>query len=468
MERPGAGRADGHRAGAAANGGPAGGMGRLAGGMGGPAGGMGGLAGGMGGLAGGMGGGLDDWRPGTGSGRGSGAPTLRAALMRSSFFHAFAGDAAAGAEASAAGRRWAMWGDVAGGRFGAGDGGLSLDGEVATATVGFDGQGARWLGGVALSYSEGEGEYGGGGTAGGTLTSTLAGLHPYFRYAFGERSSVWGVLGYSEGELRLAPEGAETALETDLTTSMAAFGGRAALFGGSERFGLALLSDVRLTHTAAAAARGLARGEGATGRVRVMVEGAGTMTLGNGAVLRPMFEAGLRYDDGDAETGGGFEVGAGLAYTAGRLTAQLNARGLLTHEAADYEEWGVSGSLLYRGCADGRGLSASLGSGWGATQSGVRSLWTRDTVDGLARGAAAPAAAGRHWAEFGYGLDGPRGRALWTPYVGVDAGGGARALRLGLNFVSGPNAEFGLELGRRDGGGEAAQHAIELRGALRW
>ena len=446
MERLGAGRADGHRAGAAANGGP---------------------AGGMGGLAGGMGGGLDDWRPGTGSGRGSGAPTLRAALMRSSFFHAFAGDAAAGAEASAAGRRWAMWGDVAGGRFGADDGGLSLDGEVATATIGFDGQGVRWLGGVALSYSEGDGEYGGGGTAGGTLTSTLAGLHPYFRYAFGERGSVWGVLGYSEGELRLTPEGAETALETDLTTSMAAFGGRAALFGGSERFELSLLSDVRLTHTAAAAAPGLAQGEGTTGRVRVMAEGAGTMTLGNGAVLRPMFEAGLRYDDGDAETGGGFEVGAGLAYTAGRLTAQLNARGLLAHEAADYEEWGVSGSLLYRGYADGRGLSARLGSAWGATQSGVRSLWTRDTVDGLARGAAAPAAAGRYWAEFGYGLDGPRGRALWTPYVGVDAGGG-RALRLGLNFVSGPNAEFGLELGRRDGGGEAAQHAIELRGALRW
>ena len=195
------------------------------------------------------------------------------------------------------------------------------------------------------------------------------------------------------------------------------------------------------------------------------------MRLATGGALTPTLEAGLRYDGGDAETGAGVEIGAGLGYAAGRFAVQINARGLVAHEDAGYEEWGFSGAVRYRAAEDGRGMSFDLGSAWGATQSGVEGLWNRQNASGLARGAA-PDAAQRLQANLGYGVQGRKGRALWMPYVGVESGeGGSRALRLGLKLASGPNVEAGLEFGRRDGGGAAGQtpeRAMQLRWRLRW
>ena len=99
-----------------------------------------------------------------------------------------------------------------------------------------------------------------------------------------------------------------------------------------------------------------------------------------GGVLTPTVEAGLRYDIGDAETGAGLEVGGGLGYAARRLSVTVNARGLLAHQDTAYEEWGFSGAMAYTPSADGRGLSMRLGSGWGATHSGVESLWSRQNA----------------------------------------------------------------------------------------
>ena len=128
----------------------------------------------------------------------------------------------------------------------------------------------------------------------------------------------------------------------------------------------------------------------------------------------------------------------------------------MAHEDTAYEEWGFSGSVQYQPGKDGRGLSMNLGSAWGATHSGVQSLWTAQDASGLARGAAMNAAQ-RFQAELGYGLGG-RGKAeaLWVPFLGAEsADGGAQSLRMGVKLTSGPNVEMGLEFGRRDseGGG---------------
>ena len=77
-------------------------------------------------------------------------------------------------------------------RFQGNDGGLSPDGEVATAMFGFDSRWDRWLAGVVVSYSEGQGAY--------------------THYELNERTSFWGVLGYGVGELSLTPQRSATAL----------------------------------------------------------------------------------------------------------------------------------------------------------------------------------------------------------------------------------------------------------------
>ena len=363
------------------------------------------------------------------------------------------------------------WGETAVTRFNGSEGALSLDGNVTTAMLGLDKQYGRWLLGATLSYSEGEGGYRRSGGSGGTLESTLTSLNPYAHFELNKRTSLWGVVGYGSGRMQLAPEGAEAAFETDLSNRMLAFGGRSlvsARAGESGRFELALRSDALLTQTDSEAVQGLAAAQGATSRVRVLLEGSGSLPVWGGT-LRPTVEAGLRYDGGDAETGAGLEIGGGLAHTSGRLSVEVNARGLVAHENTAYEERGFSGSVTYQPGKDGRGLSMKFGSAWGATQSGVQSLWSRADASGLARGGAPMDLAQRFQAEFGYGLHGRKGRALWAPFVAAETGqGGNQSLRMGLKLTSGSNIEAGLEIGQRATLRGQTQHAVQLRGSMRW
>ena len=370
--------------------------------------------------------------------------------------------------------QWSAWGETAATRFTGADGPLSLDGDVATAMLGADSRWGRWMAGVTLSHSLGEGAYTHQNATGGEMTGTLTSVHPYAHYAFNDRTSVWGVVGYGVGSLTLTPEIQASGIETDLTTTMAAFGGRGVLSRRAGGFELAVVSDALVTNTVSESVENLMGAAGQTSRLRLMLEGSGSMRLATGGVLRPTLEAGLRYDGGDAETGAGLEIGGGLGYAAGPLAVEVKARALLAHEDTEYEEWGFSGSIAYRPGSDGRGLSMKLGSAWGNAQSGVQSLWSVQDASGLARGAAMNAAQ-RFQAELGYGfagrkaLAGGKADALWVPFLGAEtADGGARSLRMGVKLTSGPNLEAGLELGRRDNGREMPEYAIQLNGSLRW
>ena len=151
-------------------------------------------------------------------------------------------------------------------------------------------------------------------------------------------SSAYGV-----GGLRLTPEGTQAGIETDLATAMAAFGGRGVLSVRSGRAGafeLAVVSDALVTNTVSESTANLMGAAGQTSRLRLMLEGSGSMPVAGG-VLRPTLEAGLRVDGGDAETGAGLEVGAGLGYAAGQFAVEVNARALLAHEDTEYEGMGL-------------------------------------------------------------------------------------------------------------------------------
>ena len=407
-----------------------------------------------------------------------GLPTgdLRDVLMGSSFFYSRPLDEDAGQPGWLG--QWSAWGRTAATRFSGADGKLTLNGEVATAILGVDSRRDRWLAGVTLSYSEGEGAYTQPGAGGGGVRSTLTSLNPYVQYRFSERTHLWAVAGYGVGGLTLTPESSESVIDTDLEHAMAAFGGRGVFSVRSSRFGafeFAVRSDALVTNTVSAASEHLISAAGAASRVRLMLEGSGSMPLGSGGMLWPTLEAGLRYDGGDAETGAGLEIGGGLGYAAGALAVEVRARLLLAHQDAAYEEWGFSGSIRYQPQSGGRGLSVNLGSTWGQAQSGVQSLWTRPDASGLAP-VAAMHAAQRFQAELGYGFAGRRAGALWTPYAGIDRSGGRQALRLGVKLALGDNVEAGLEVGRLDSGRaggradgiEGPEHAVQLRGSIRW
>ena len=395
----------------------------------------------------------------------------RELLMNSSFHYSpnsGAGEASTGWLGD-----WAVWGETAATRFSGAEQALGLKGGVGTAAVGFDSRRGRWLTGVALSYTEADGSYSHPSLGGGILSSALTGLHPYAHFEFNERTQLWGVLGYGGGDLVLTPRAGGGGIEAGLAHTMAALGGRTALGVAVRdlgRFELAVRADARFSETASEAVSGLRGALGSTSRVRALLEGKGTLSLAGGALLTPTIEAGLRYDGGDAETGAGLEMGAGLGYAMGRIAVRVNARGLLAHEDAAYEEWGYSASVSYRAGARGRGLSLQLGSVRGQAQSGLRSLWSRPDAALPGGGGGAMALPRRLSAQIGYGFDGPRGAALWRPILAVESGAAERRLRFGLEIASEDNARMSLEIGRREllSDRSSPEVALQLQGSLRW
>ena len=382
-------------------------------------------------------------------------PRLRDVLLGSSFRLTLAG-ADAGTRP-----RLTAWGRVAATQFNGQDGDLTLDGDVLTGTVGVDGEWDRWLAGVAVSHSRGDGSYtipGLEDRGRGELDNTLTSIHPYLRYAVNDRLDVWGVLGYGWGELTLEQE-TDTNYETDTTLVMGAVGGRGILLPAAETggFQLATRTDAMFTRTTSEAVVGLASADADAHRLRVVLEGSRALTWADGRSLTPTMELGLRHDWGDAETGFGVELGGRVQYTDPRLGLTLDAavRGLLAHEDNDYDEWGASGSLRLAPGAAGQGLSLTLAPTWGAASSGVDGLWTRQTTAGLAPSGRTRAPAGRLNAEVGYGLPAPFGTGLLTPYAGtVFTDGAARTYRLGTRWTAVSGLSLTLEGRRQESPGQ--------------
>ena len=369
-----------------------------------------------------------------------------------------------------------FWGRGAVTRFDGREGELSVDGEVASAMLGADWTRDRVLAGLMLSHSRGEGGYrDGSGT--GEVESTLTALFPYARYALSERVSVWGMAGYGEGTLTLTPEG-QAPMRPDMDLVMGAVGARGVLVeGGTEGPTLAATSDAFAVRTSTDAVSGsgagkLAAAQADVTRVRLGLKGSQPLRLGGDAVLTPSLELGVRHDGGDAETGFGADIGAGLALAAPSrgLSAEIRARGLLTHEADGMREWGVSGTLAWDPAPDSdRGLSLSLSQTVGAQASGgADALFARPTLAGLGAEEDEGPLGRRLDARLGYGLGVFDDRWTATPELGLGLSDTGRELRLGWRITERVAAGLAFELGvegtRRESVDGAAnpEHGLEV------
>ena len=398
-------------------------------------------------------------------------PALRQVLVGSSFRLNLGDDLR-----DSATPRLTAWGQVAGTTFDGRDGALTLSGDVLTGTLGVDGEWARWLAGVAVSHSRGDGSSTSAGTGGDReLENALTSIHPYLRYAVNERLDVWGVLGYGWGDVTLQPDPGAT-LETGTTLMMGAFGGRGLLLAAADTggFQLATRTDAMLTRMTSDAVAGLQASEAEAHRLRLVLEGTRDVTWPDGRRLTPAVEIGLRHDWGDAETGFGLELGGRVQYAdpSHGLTIEAAVRGLLAHEDSDYKEWGASGTIRIAPDPNGQGLSLTLAPTWGAASSGIESLWSRQTTAGLAPQGTRSAPTGRLNAEVSYGVAAPFGTGLLTPYVGtVLTDGAARTYRVGtrLELTGGwtPGVTLSLEGQRQEPvGSQPVNQGLQFQAAL--
>ena len=362
---------------------------------------------------------------------------------------------------------FAAWGRFARSSFEGEAEGTSMDGDVSTAFLGADAEWDRMLAGVMVSHSRSEGTYR-GADGPGAVESTLTGVYPYARLSLGERVSAWGLAGMGQGELTLEPDG-QARMETDVSLRMGALGVTGRLLDGADGLALDLKSDALWVGTESDATEGLAASESDVTRLRLVLDGSRAFALGDGATFTPSGQVGVRVDGGDAETGTGVELGAGVNYTAGRLVIEGAVRALVAHEASGYEEWGASGAVRLAPDASGRGLSLTLAPTWGNAANDAERLWqARDAGElGVAEDFEAQA---RLEGELGYGLALRRMPGVVTPYAGFTAAGAMRrSYRTGARWSIAPDATLRLEAARSEGaGGEPPEHRIGLQAGFHW
>ena len=395
----------------------------------------------------------------------------RRALMSGSSFHL---SSEGGAPVFAA------WGRFATEGFEADVHDTRLDGETTTGFLGADVEGGRWLMGAAVSHSEADGSFVPGSGAASSrgrseVESTLSGVYPYARLTLSERVSLWGLAGVGQGTLTVSEAG-RTPVDTDIGMNMGALGARGTMLSPSEAGGiaLALRSDAFWVRMASDETRSETAGDLAdirtdASRVRLFLEAEREFAVRGEATLTPSFEVGVRHDGGDAETGTGFEAGAGMRYAAEGIAIEGAVRKLVTHEDSGYEEWGASGSVRIDPGASGRGLSLTLAPAFGAASSETERLWSLGDARRFS-GDAETGAGSRLEAEVGYGwrlLSTTHG--MLTPYTGLSfSDRGTRAWRLGARLMMTRDVSFGLEGTRRERSDDASDQAVVLHGRLHW
>ena len=323
-------------------------------------------------------------------------------------------------ESEGAGPQLAFWGQGSLSSFSGKEEDFSLAGDVTTLLLGADWTGQRWRAGAVLTQSWGRGGYGGeGDSADGEINSILTGVFPYGRYALTPRLAIWSAAGYGWGQLSFQPDGEEE-FTPSTTMAMTAAGLDGVLLdGGSEGITLTSTADVLTLKAASATVNRLPSSEGTISRVRVGLEATRPFPLSHGASLLPSMEIGIRQDGGDAETGYGMDLGAGIVWSDPErgISGEMKGRTLLTHAEEEFQEQGLALSFSWDPSPFNRGPSLSLSHTMGATPSGgMDALLSPTTMEGLD---ATPSTGQQFEAELTYGFPVHNDRLTLTPAVAL-------------------------------------------------
>ena len=365
-----------------------------------------------------------------------------------------------------------VWGRGAITNFGGREGGLSLDGEVRSAMIGADASRRAWTVGLMVANSSGTGSY--QGQEKGKVTSTLTGIYPYGRHALSERVTLGVVVGYAWGLLTLTPDGGKP-LKASQDLTMAAGGLRGVALQAPQDGGveLAVEADAMAVRAASAQSAGLGEAQADATLLWLGLEGTWSGVEFAGGALTPRLELGLRHDGGDAETGFGADVGAGLTWAmpSSGLRAELSGHGQLVHASPGMRYRGVAGSLTWAPQqGQGRGPSLTLRQTAGGPEAnGLTGLLPRGTMAGPAGDNGPLPRHHRFELRWSYGLAAWGDRLASTPEIGFGLSSGHREYTLGWRLYRPGNDRESLEMSVRAVRREAAhrdmraEHGIGVR-----
>ena len=187
--------------------------------------------------------------------------------------------------------------------------------------------------------------------------------------------------------------------------------------GGSEGITLSSTADVLTMKTTSEEVDGLESSEGSLSRLCLGLEAVRPFPLTNGSSLLPSMELGIRQDGGDAETGFGMDLGAGILWRSPEhgISGELKGHTLLAHAEEEFREQGLALSFSWEPNPSNRGPSLSVGHTMGAAPSeGMDALLHPTTMEGLD---ATPNSGQRFEAEVAYGFPAHNDRLTITPAV---------------------------------------------------
>lgn len=387
-------------------------------------------------------------------------PVSARELMRgTSFYYALDDAPQAGSGAGGgAGLSYTIWGAGDWNAFeGAAAETATYDGSLISGYFGMDvSKVGSWTGGVAVGRTTGSSDYD-VAVSDGKLETTLNSVYPYVLWHVPSYIiEVWGIGGFGSGQVE------SNEMTSDLSMLMFLVGARAQLVGsGIEGLDLGIIGDAGIANLSAADSESASLSDLEAGihRVRLGLEGSGTIEMDNGMRVSPFAQVAGRYDGGDGQTGGGLEVAGGLKIAQGRAVVEARGRLLASHSGDEVKEHGISLAAYIKPMGAGRqGLSMAVVPRIGADTDMSGDVWREDSVEGLER-SSRPSAGVK--AEVGYGLaHSAMSDILVTPFGAVDvAGDDRRRVRLGARFGSTGNAA-----GMTGTAGTAGVFSIELAG----
>ena len=357
------------------------------------------------------------------------------------------------ASAGGPGPAWTVWGRADTRRFESGLDGTSHRGTLTGMHVGADAGADDWLAGVSVLRTEADADYRfqrsvdacGGGTGEGLLRADLTSIHPYAGRALG-RGWVWLALGAGEGEVVVERCESGRIAAADLSTRLAALGGRHPIARG-ERLAVLVVEELGVLRLSTGNAAPPAGGRSVTvGQARLGLELAGVAPVDCACSLATFVRALARRDWGDGATGTGLELAAGVRYRnqPRRLGVDAGISALALHSADGVRDRAANLALWFLPKADGTGwhgtLSLRRDPGRPGPDLAGNAPWTGHS------GIGSPDAPDRWLAgtRIGYAIARRRGTA--TPFLELDAGRAAGGGRLGVRHVfGGIIVEWGID-----------------------
>ena len=340
------------------------------------------------------------------------------------------------------------------------------EGELFAGYLGIDfAMDGGWLAGLAISKIAAEADYTlGRAGGGGTLEAKLTNVHPYFRFAVGERTEAWAIFGQGAGEVTNATEQGRS--KGEMWMRMASAGGRHGLatVGGID---LTILADgsfaIVNTDDGVQAIDGISAD---VWRARIGGETSYTMVWDGGSALTSFLEVAGRKDGGDSARGVGLEISPGLAFNHPESGLAVEARGrvLALHSADNHREYGGSITVSKAPGEGGLGLSMAIIPTWGRPNNSLNatgaSLFPADTADRHSHSLSLNS-------RVAYGF--AAGKGVLAPFVDFSLrDSDSRRIRIGSRYSLGPSVELELSGDRHEGASANFEHSVRFSGGIRF